>query len=148
MREAAGAFVGAVHVFPMRVYFEDTDAAGIVYYANYLKFAERARTEMLREMGVNHARMMADDGLAFTVRRCSVDYLKPARLDDRLEVHTRLLEVRGASLVAEQTVRGKRGDLARLGLRLACTDSAGRPARMPGRLRARLSDLCNTNERD
>lgn len=139
-------FAGGVHVFPVRVYFEDTDAAGIVYYANYLKFAERARTEMLREIGVNHARMMTDDGLAFTVRQCTVDYLKPARLDDRLEVHTRLIEVRGASLVAEQAVRGEKGDLARLGLRLACTNSAGRPARMPERLRARLTELCNTNK--
>ena len=76
----------AAHRQAIRVYFEDTDAAGIVYYANYLKFAERARTDMLRELGVSHAEMMKRDGLVLVVRRCEIDYLRPAKLDDLLTV--------------------------------------------------------------
>src|SRR5262249_19258454 len=90
------------HVFPVRVYYEDTDAAGIVYYANYLKFAERARTEMLRAHGFEHGGIGA--GLAFAVRSCAVDYLRPARLDDALEVRTRITRVGGASLEADQDI--------------------------------------------
>ena len=84
MTEAGSGFVDGVHVFSMRVYYEDTDAAGIVYYANYLKFAERARTEMLRALGTDQSRLAAEQGIAFAVRRCTADYLKPARLDNRL----------------------------------------------------------------
>ena len=145
MTEAGSGFVDGVHVFSMRVYYEDTDAAGIVYYANYLKFAERARTEMLRALGTNQSRLSAEDGIAFTVRQCIADFLKPARLDDRLEVHTRVTEVGGASLSADQAVRGEAGELVRLGVRLACTNTSGRPARLPKALRASLQDLTEKN---
>ena len=74
----SGTVQGDVHHFPLRVYYEDTDAAGIVYYANYLKFAERARTEMLRLLGFEHGEMRRDSGRAFAVRHCSADYLAPA----------------------------------------------------------------------
>ena len=104
----------AAHIFTLRVYYEDTDAGGIVYYANYLRFAERARTEYLRSVGADHQTLLAEDGIAFTVRQCSVDYMSPAFLDDPLEVHTRFLEVRGASLRAEQVVKRKTDELARL----------------------------------
>ncbi len=131
-----------VHVFPLRVYYEDTDAAGIVYYANYLRFAERARTEMLRELGTEQSRLMHDQGIGFTVRRCEVDYLSPARLDDRLEVRTRLLAAKGASLAALQVVSriGENGpdELARLSVQLACINQAGRPRRLPDGLRRKL----------
>ena len=138
-----GSFVDGIHVFPLRVYFEDTDAAGIVYYANYLKYAERARTELLRDLGVEHAEYVRGQGIAFAVRHCSADYMKPARLDDQLEVHTRILQVGGASLRAEQEVRNADWELVRLGVRLACTTLAGRPARMPKDLRESLAGLCN-----
>jgi acyl-CoA thioester hydrolase len=72
-----GSVKNGVHVFPLRVYLEDTDSGGIVYYANYLKFAEPVRTELLRCMGYPHANMMSDDGLVFAVRRCEVDYFEP-----------------------------------------------------------------------
>lgn len=146
MRE--GAVAGDRHVFNVRVYYEDTDAAGIVYYANYLKYAERARTEMLRDLGFENGPMMADAGVAFAVRRCTADYLRPAMLDDRLEVHTRVLAVGGASLEAEQTVRRGDADIARLRVRLACVTRAGRPGRLPGDLRRALALLCNGNGRD
>lgn len=125
----------AKHIFPLRVYYEDTDAGGIVYYANYLRFAERARTEYLRSVGADHQSLLAKDDVAFTVRQCNVDYLSPAFLDDPLEVHTRFTEVRGASLRAEQIVRRGADDLARLLVRLACVGSDGRPKRMPKTLR-------------
>jgi acyl-CoA thioester hydrolase len=142
-RPPPGDFDGDAHLFPLRVYYEDTDAAGIVYYANYLRFAERARTEMMRALGVEHSELMAAAGIAFAVRRCSADYLAPARLDDRLEVVTRITDLRGASLGLEQTVRRDAADLVRMHLKLACMTVAGRPARIPGTLRAELEDLRN-----
>ena len=132
------------HIFPLRVYYEDTDVGGIVYYANYLRFAERARTEYLRSVGADHQTLLAEDGIAFTVRQCSVDYMSPAFLDDPLEVHTRFLEVRGASLRAEQVVKRKTDELARLNVRLACVGDDGRPRRMPTALRSALSSSLNT----
>jgi acyl-CoA thioester hydrolase len=137
----AGAFEGGVHVFPVRVYYEDTDAGGIVYYANYLKFAERARTEMMHLLDAGYREIVRDEGLAFAVRRCEVDFLAPARLDDVLEVRTRLLAERGASLSAEQVIRREGRDIARLHVRLACIGSAGRPARIPEGLRSRMRAL-------
>ena len=132
------------HIFPLRVYYEDTDAGGIVYYANYLRFAERARTEYLRSVGADHQTLLAEDGIAFTVRQCSVDYMSPAFLDDPLEVHTRFLEVRGASLRAEQVVKRKTDELARLNVRLACVGDDGRPRRVPTAFRSALSSILNT----
>lgn len=127
------------HVFPLRVYFEDTDAGGIVYYANYLKFAERARTEMLRAAGIESGRMMAEQGIGFVVRRCVADYKKPARLDDRLDVETRVAEISGASLTLEQRVRRDGAVLVALEIMLVCMDGAGRPQRMPRSVRACLT---------
>ena len=130
-----------VHVFVVRVYFEDTDAGGVVYYANYLKFAERARTEMLREFGVEHSRMMQDEGRAFAVRRCTAEFLKPARLDDLLEVHTRIMAVRGASLDLVQDVKRQGVDLVTLRFGLACMSAAGRATRIPSALRLTFENL-------
>ena len=138
---ATGVLDGVEHVYRLRVYFEDTDAAGIVYYANYLRMAERARTEMMRLLGADHAGMVRNDKLVLAVRECAIEYLAPARLDDVLEIRSGLVEIGGASLRARQTVR--RGDdvVARIGLRLACVTEAGRPARFPARLRSALSGL-------
>lgn len=141
MTEAASAIADGVHTFPVRVYFEDTDAGGVVFYANYLRYAERARTEMLRALGIESGKLMAKDGLAFAVRHCSVDFIKPARLDDLLRVETRFTEVKGASLVADQRVRRDDDDLVRMELKLACMSLDGRPARLPKALRSRLEDL-------
>lgn len=137
----AGAFAGVAHVYPVRVYFEDTDAAGVVYYANYLRFAERARTEMLRSLGVPHASMMDGEKLTFAVRHCEIDYLRPARLDDSLEVHTSNLALEAASLRADQIVVRSGEELVRMRVRLACLGPAGRPARVPQRVRDALRPL-------
>jgi len=130
----------------MRVYYEDTDAIGIVYYANYLKFAERARTEMIRALGFEHRRAMAETGLTFAVRSCTVDYLLPARLDDEIVVRTRIDAVGGASLnMAQRVVRPDQGGgetgLVELSIRLACLDRSQRPARMPADLRGAIAAL-------
>ncbi|MBO6784384.1 MAG: tol-pal system-associated acyl-CoA thioesterase [Alphaproteobacteria bacterium] len=142
----SGWFEGACHVLPLRVYYEDTDAAGIVYYANYLRFAERARTEMMRCLGAEHSTLMVEQGIAFAVRNCDTEYLQPARLDDALFVKTRVREVRGASMRADQTVArreedGAETELVRLHIRLACMDSELKPARLPRVVRESLGEL-------
>ncbi|MBD87303.1 MAG: tol-pal system-associated acyl-CoA thioesterase [Rhodospirillaceae bacterium] len=119
------------HIFRLRVYYEDTDAAGIVYYANYFKFAERARTEMLRSVKIDQNVLYTKTGVRFVVRSCAIDYLKPARLDDELEVHTKIQCVKGASLTALQTVRRARDAVVSLKLRIACVGRCGRPKRLP-----------------
>jgi acyl-CoA thioester hydrolase len=134
--------MSAPHVFRTRVYYEDTDAAGIVYYANYLKFAERARTEILREAGIVQQEMARTMGIAFAVRSVSVDYILPARLDDALVVESETVEVGGATADGIQTVRRAvdGAELARLRVRLACLKLAdGKPTRIPEPVRAALS---------
>jgi acyl-CoA thioester hydrolase len=133
------------HIFPLRVYFEDTDAGGIVYYANYLKFAERARTELLRSLGIESAALMANDNIALSVKTCSLDFLKPAKLDDALEVHTRIDKVGGASMSGEQTIKRGGIDLVVVKIKLACMALDGKPARLPGWVRSILDKLI-TNE--
>lgn len=139
---------GGQHVFPVRVYFEDTDAGGVVYYANYLKFAERARTEFLRSLGVESSRLMDEEGVSLVVRHCTLDYKRPARLDDQLEVRSRLLELGGAFFRAEQRIERDDGELVRLNLKLACVNRAGRATRLPEKLRAPLNEFFNTKRRD
>ena len=131
------------HLLPVRVYYEDTDAAGVVYHAGYLRFAERARTEMLRLAGITIARLRDDHGLVFAVRDCAVDYLAPARLDDLVEVCSRLVNLAGASLKAEQIIGRDGSELARLGVRVACVDAGGRAARIPDALCEALKPFLN-----
>lgn len=137
---------GGEHVYPVRVYFEDTDSGGVVYYANYLRFAERARTEMLRLAGASHASLMENHSLIFAVRRCEVDYLKPAHLDDTLEVHTSGLTLEAASLWLDQVIRRGRDVLVTMRIRLACLNGDGRPARLPTQFRAALESFAMNNK--
>ena len=88
--------------FPIRVYYEDTDAGGIVYYANYLKFAERARTEYLRHIGFSQDELLKNQGVGFVVRECNIRYKTPAKLDDALNITCKVTEMKGASLKMEQ----------------------------------------------
>jgi acyl-CoA thioester hydrolase len=126
---------GETFRFPVRVYYEDTDAAGVVYYANYLKFMERARTEWLAAKGFAIAALEREHGIAFAVRHVEIDYLRPARLGDRLDVSFVLLEGRRASLVADQEIRCGGRTLARARITVACLDAASwRPARIPAAL--------------
>lgn len=123
------------HVFPCRVYYEDTDAAGVVYYANYLRYAERARSELLREMGTDNSTLLRQHGITFVVKDCAVSYHEPARLDDALQVRTRILKIGGASFSAEQRVERSGELLVGMTVRVACLNAEGRPARLPQAVR-------------
>ncbi len=128
--------------WPVRVYYEDTDAGGVVYHANYLKFMERARTEWLRHLGFEQDRLMEAEGVIFAVRQLSLDYLKPARFNDRLEVKVILLDSRGASLSLRQTVADQAGQtLCRGTITVVCLDAGSlRPKRLPLSLSKELKD--------
>jgi acyl-CoA thioester hydrolase len=139
----SGEIRGGVHRLPLRVYYEDTDAGGIVYHANYLRFAERARTEFLRLIGWGHERLAAEHGLGWVVRRLEIDYHRPARLGDALAVVTGLGRLSGARVHVVQRVRrlddeSAGDDLARLALQLVLLTDAGRPAPLPVALRDAL----------
>ena len=125
--------------WPVRVYWEDTDAGGIVYHTAYLRFAERARTEMLRAAGIDQGRMLGDTGVAFAVTRAEVDFRRPAVLDDALMVTAAITETGSASLRIAQTVW--RGDqrLVDIAVRIACVDRRGKPVRLPPPVRAVLT---------
>ena len=126
--------------WPVRVYWEDTDAGGIVYHTAYLRFAERARTEMLRAAGIDQSRLLAETGMAFAVARMEVDFKRPAVLDDALEVAVHLVELAQASLRLTQVIRRGSDELVRLAVRLACIDRRGRPVRMPRDVGAAIAE--------
>ena len=120
------------HQLSVRVYYEDTDFTGVVYYANYLKFLERGRTDALRCAGVSHAEILKlDPPLGFAVRKINVDYLKPARIDDALTIETRFKTAKGARLVISQRVICAAEVLVTADLEAACIDLEGRPRRLP-----------------
>lgn len=123
------------HTFACRVYYEDTDLAGIVYYANYLKFIERARSEWVRELGIDQAALLAAQGVVFAVRRVEADYLAPARFGDDLEVVTDVEAATAARLVLRQTVGTGGRLLFAARVTLVALTAAGRPARLPAALR-------------
>ena len=127
------------HSFALRVYYEDTDLAGIVYYANYLKFIERARTEWVRGLGVDQGAMRATQGLVFAVRRVEADYLKPAHFDDELVVETADIAVTGARITLEQTVLRGGERIFTAQVTLVCLTDDGHPARIPATLRQKLA---------
>lgn len=127
--------------FEVRVYYEDTDAGGIVYYANYLKFAERARTEALRALGFDQSRLLADPGIAIVVRSVAVNFHKPARLDDRLTITTELADIGQVSLRMRQAIRRDGEMLVTLDVKLAVVDGNLRPVRPPEALRCALLSL-------
>lgn len=119
------------HVYRLRVFYEDTDAGGMVYYANYLKFAERARTELLRAHGLSQRALAQDEGRTFAVRRVEADFLAPAHLDDELEVSTAVLEFKGARFAMGQVIRRAADVLVRLKVEIACVNAHGRATRIP-----------------
>ncbi len=124
-----------IHRFDIRVYYEDTDFAGIVYYANYLRFIERARTEFIRELGIDQTRMRIDLGTVFAVRRIEADYLKPAGFDDVVRVETVPVSVSGARIVLSQDVLLLGTPLFRSKVTLVALKEDGRPTRIPAGLR-------------
>jgi len=129
------------HQITIRVYYEDTDLAGVVYYANYLRFIERARTEALRDLGIDQAALKRERGLVFVVCRLTIDYLAPAVFDDLLEVRTRVTRLRGASLEMAQEVWRGETCLSRAAVTIACMGGDRRPQRLPGDVRVALARL-------
>jgi acyl-CoA thioester hydrolase len=126
------------HDFRLRVYYEDTDLAGIVYYANYLKFIERARSEMIAALGIDQMAVKAADGIVFAVRRVEADYLLPARFGEDLTVATRVLDVTGARFRLAQDVRRGGDTLFTSEVTLVCLTETGRPARIPADIRRKV----------
>jgi len=128
--------------FPVRVYYEDTDAAGVVYYANYLKFMERARTEWLAAMGFPLPVFEREHGVVFVVHRCEIDFRLPARLNDDLVVTVEGVQPGASRLVARQEVRREDAVLTQARVTLACLDAARwRPVRMPAALVERMENV-------
>ena len=145
-RPTTGRIENGRHVLPLRIYYEDTDAQGIVYYANWLKFLERGRTELLRMLGLEHSALRAESGINWVVRRCTIDYLKPARLDETLNIVTGCGELRGASLDMIQEARRGEEVLVRAELLVACMGNDGRPARLPLPARNALREVAVASE--
>ncbi|RXF73598.1 tol-pal system-associated acyl-CoA thioesterase [Hansschlegelia zhihuaiae] len=128
---------GVRHVLTLRIYYEDTDFSGFVYHASYLRFLERARTEILRAIDFDHRRLWEEKREGFVVRRMTIDYLKPAQMDDVIAVTTQAEDVKAASLVLRQVVtRG--GDMLVAATAQCAYLRAGRPARMPERMRREM----------
>ena len=123
------------HVFECRVYYEDTDLAGIVYYANYLKFIERARSEYLRDLGVDQVALRAGAGLVFAVRRIAADFLVPARFDDLLSLTTTAHSVTGARIELRQEIRGGETAIFAANVTIVALKTNGRPTRIPADVR-------------
>jgi acyl-CoA thioester hydrolase len=127
--------------FPVRVYYEDTDAGGIVYDANYLKFIERARSEALLALGISQTGLRARRGVVFAVRSVTVDYRAPARLEDDLVVATSVTAVGGARIEMIQDVMRDDATLVACRVTLACLGTEGRPARIPAEVRSALAGV-------
>ncbi|MEJ1992233.1 MAG: tol-pal system-associated acyl-CoA thioesterase [Maritimibacter sp.] len=126
------------HRFPIRVYYEDTDFAGIVYYANYLKFIERGRTEFVRSVGIDQKALRAEAGIVFAVRHVEADYLKAAYFDDELEVVTSVLELGGARIVMRQEVTRGGEVIFAATVTLVAMHENGKAARLPADIRSNL----------
>ena len=148
MDDHRAATIGAIHTWPLRVYYEDTDAAGVVYYANYLKFAERARTEVLYAHGIDQMRLRDVDDVVFAVRACNAEYLRPARLGDMISVETAVEKIGGASIVLRQNIVKDGVNLVVMQITLVCMHSDGRATRIPQQVRAVLQSMAETTKED
>ena len=135
------------HRFELRVYYEDTDLAGIVYYANYLKFIERARTEFARELGLDQANLRRESGVVFAVRRVEADFLNPAAFDDELVVETAPQSIGPARLLLRQTVFRAGDRLFEALVTLVALSASGRPTRLPEEFRRSVESLLRQDGR-
>ena len=144
--ELAGRIEGETHILPVRVYFEDTDFTGLVYHANFLKFCERGRSDFIRLLGIDHqslANPKKGEPAVFVVRRIEIDFLKPARIDEVLEVVTHCAEIGGATLVLDQEVRRDGTPLARAKVSVVLVSHAGKPQRLGQLVRGALQRFVN-----
>ena len=143
MHERTGCAAPRIHRLAVRVYYEDTDASGLVYHARYLHFLERARTEMLRAAGGDHPSLLSQERVAFAVRRLAIEFRRPARLDDLLTVETAMTGRTGARIELSQRVLRDGAVLADCALTLVCLDRNGRPRRVPAALRDAFATVPN-----
>lgn len=136
---SAGRFEGRVHLLPVRIYYEDTDFTGLVYHANYLRYFERGRSDFLRVVGVRHSELLAHaDPWGFAVNRMTLDFLKPARIDDALVVKTVYETIRGPRMfIAQELTRGDEV-LVKAAVEACCISLTGRPKKPPALLREQL----------
>ena len=143
----SGVWLNNIHRFRTRIYYDATDAGGIVYHADYLTLAEHARTESLRSCEVNQIDILGEQGVSLAVRYCSVDFKKPARLDDLIEIQTEFNSVSGAKIEANQTIHKitngivDEGWLVQLNVQLACINSRGRATRFPRVVRQAIARM-------
>lgn len=136
----SGHMKGKNHYLPLRVYYEDTDAGGFVYHANYLKYMERGRTEFLRCCGIIHSDLASlERGFKFAVASFSLNYISPGFIDDALVVVSMPTAMKGATFHIDQEVRRSDQVLARASIRVACLDNNNRPRRIPKDVREKLS---------
>ncbi len=127
--------------FSLRVYYEDTDSGGVVYYANYLKFAERARTEALRTAGINQSMLAETDGILFVVRHVEMDLLKPARLDDMLDIVTKIEEISGPTILMSQDISCGDKVLSKVKVKVVCVSAQLKPMRLPDNIKEKMLEL-------
>jgi acyl-CoA thioester hydrolase len=140
--DLAGRLVPGGHVLPVRVYFEDTDFSGVVYHASYLRFMERGRSDFLRLLGVSHGRLeegAEGESLAFAVRRMEIDFLRPARIDEILQVETALADITRARIVLRQAVRRGAESVVAATVTVVLVNAAGKPRRLPPSIVGRLA---------
>lgn len=126
-----GWFEGRVHKYPLHIFYEDTDFSGVVYHANYLRYFERARSSFLNLLGITHANLWDEYQMAFTIRKFAVEYQSPARVDDRLIVHTTYNQIKGARLLVTQSCFRDDTVIITAEVEAACITADGRPRRAP-----------------
>jgi acyl-CoA thioester hydrolase len=135
-----GTFEGKIHILPIRIYYEDTDLSGIVYHANYLRYMERGRTEFFHAAGVERlAKLDGPDAFAWTLRKIALDYMRPARLGDMIEVHTRAVSLTGVRMAAEQDIFCNGRQLTHGSVEACIITMTGKPLRIPQETRDKLS---------
>lgn len=136
LQPAIGEIVGKRHLMPIRVYWEDTDASGIVYHANHVKYMERARTEFLRQIGIEQSRLLRDvhTPIKFAVTSLAIDYFQPAYLDDFLTVETEIEDIKGASVIIVQIIKRRDMKIAAGHSQVATLNIKGTPTRIPKQL--------------
>jgi len=133
-----GTFDGRVHLYPVHIFYEDTDFSGVVYHANYLRFLERARSSFLNLLGITHANLWDEHEMAFTIQKISIEYKSPARVDDHLVIHTTYDHLKGARLLISQSCYRNGSLIVKADIEAASITAAGKPIRSPEFLKNEL----------
>jgi acyl-CoA thioester hydrolase len=125
--------------FSYRIYYEDTDAGGVVYYANYLKFFERARTDFLRQLGIDQSKLLTEKNKCFVVRKCEIEYVSPAKLDDLVEVDVEIAETTATSIIMNQKITNEGRILSKLRVEIVCVKADSfRPSRIGDEIKNKI----------